>query len=392
MESFGTLAGCGLMMAAVIATAGLFARHNSFYRRELADTAGRELSLDGLRGLAALMVAVHHAAVCRIWLNTGEWSDAGAWLPQIFGPAGVILFFMLTGHLFWSKARAAKGWLNPLRLWRGRIFRIAPLYLFSLLLILLAATVDVGGQWLSSANWPSLLRLLGLGVWQWHAVGQLYPGEYNANVIWTLWFEWRFYFLLPLIAWLALGRKICGLAPAVFIFVAAGLYLDLHEPAGLYFILGMICSELTQAQPVRARLQTPVAATVALLTVVMLCCLTRRLTPVTGPSDLLALSCLPMFLVVAAGNTLFGLLIRPAIRCLGAMSFSLYLLHGIVFMFVGRELKRFNLNHLSPLEFWSGFTIVAVLTASLCAATYRWIEFPFLSTSHKSRDVAKPAD
>ena len=376
-------------MAAVIATAGLFARHNSFYRRELAATAGRELSLDGLRGLAALLVAVHHAAVCRLWLNTGEWSDAGAWLPQIFGPAGVILFFMLTGHLFWSKARAAKGWLNPLRLWRGRIFRIAPLYLFSLLLILLAATVDVGGQWLSSANWPSLLRLLGLGVWQWHAAGPLYPGEYNANVIWTLWFEWRFYFLLPFIAWLALGRKIAGLSPALFVFVAAGLYLDLHEPTALFFILGMFCAELTQTLPIRAWLQSRVAAAAAVVATGILGWCVRGSLPVTGPSDLLAITCLPVFLVIAAGNTLFGQLVWPAMRCLGTMSFSLYLLHGIVFTFIGRELKRANLQQLSPVEFWLGFTFIAVATTCLCAATFRWIEFPFLSQRTSSGDKAK---
>jgi peptidoglycan/LPS O-acetylase OafA/YrhL len=377
------------MMGAIIATAAVFARFNAFYRLELARTSHRELSLDGLRGMAALMVAVHHAALCRTWLDTGDFVHTNSWLPQIFGPAGVILFFMLTGCLFWGKARAGKGWMNPLRLWRGRVYRIAPLYLFSLILVLLAATVDMGGQWMSLANWSSLLRLLGLGAWHWHAVGHMYPGEYNANVIWTLWFEWRFYLILPFIAWLALGRKICGLTPAVYVFVAAGFCFDLFEPAGLYFILGMLCSELIQTQPIRTPLQRPWAAIAALLAGALLCYLARDILPLTGPSDSLAIACLPVFMVVAAGNTLFGLLIRPAMRCLGAMSFSLYLLHGIIFLFVGHELKRANLNHLSPSEFWFSFTAVAMITTSLCAATYQWIEFPFLSISHTARNTTR---
>jgi peptidoglycan/LPS O-acetylase OafA/YrhL len=120
MESPGTLAGCLLMMATVLVTAGLFARFSKFYQRELAVTSGREVALDGLRGFAALMVAVHHTAICRVWLKTGAWTDAGSFVPQMMGPFGVVLFFMLTGFLFWGKARASRGWMNPLRLWRGR--------------------------------------------------------------------------------------------------------------------------------------------------------------------------------------------------------------------------------------------------------------------------------
>ena len=36
------------------------------------------------------------------------------------------------------------------------------------------------------------------------------------------------------------------------------------------------------------------------------------------------------FVVIASGNTLFGLLISTPLRTLGAMSYSVYLLHGLV--------------------------------------------------------------
>jgi peptidoglycan/LPS O-acetylase OafA/YrhL len=139
-------------------------------------------------------------------------------------------------------------------------------------------------------------------------------------------------------------------------------------------------------------LQCPAAAAAALLAGAAICYLARNILPALGPSDLLAIACLPAFMAAAAGNTFFGLLVHPAIRCLGAVSFSLYLLHGIVFMFVGHELKRANLNHLSPLEFWLIFTAIGMILISLCTATYRWIEFPFLSASHRPRDTAQPAE
>jgi peptidoglycan/LPS O-acetylase OafA/YrhL len=385
MESIGTLAGCSLMIVAVVATAAFFARFSNFYRRELAITNLREVSLDGLRGMAALMVAVHHAAICRLWLETGKWGDAGAFLPDIFGPVGVILFFMLTGYLFWGKARAAGGWMNPWRLWRGRIYRIAPLYLFSVALVLLVATFDLGTSWLSVANWQFLLRLLGLGALHWHAIGRMYPGEYITNVVWTLWYEWRFYLLLPFIAWLAVDRRIFGIRVPIIAMLAAGFWLDLSAPAAVYFIFGMLSSELLQYRAVRERMKRPGGAAAAILTGMGLCWLFRDHFPATGPSDFLAIACFPVFLVVASGNTFWGFLAHPAIRCLGAVSFSLYLLHGIIFSFVVIVLRGVNLDHLSPFQFWLVFIPATVAITCLCISTYRWIEFPFLSIKHKSR-------
>ncbi len=258
---------------------------------------------------------------------------------------------------------------------------------FCLVWVLLAATIDNGTSWLSLANWQSLLRLLGLGAWSWHAIDHVYPGEYIANVVWTLWYEWRFYLILPFIAWLALNKRIFRIRLAVIALVAAGLYFDLTQSAAIYFIFGMLAQEFLSNQSARTLMQPPIAAAVALLATLGLFCLMSKQLPHTGPSDCLAVICFPLFLVAAAGNTFFGTLVHPALRCLGVVSFSLYLLHGIVLSFVGFGLKHAHLNHLSPLEFWLVFIPILMTTACLCMATYRWIEHPFLNISHKSQDM-----
>lgn len=112
----GILAGGVAMMLVVIATAAVIARCSTFYRRELAETGNREPALDGLRGMAALMVATHHAALCCTWLKTGDWGEAQSPVLQLFGPAGVTIFFMLTGYLFWGKARAMNGKMSAWKL------------------------------------------------------------------------------------------------------------------------------------------------------------------------------------------------------------------------------------------------------------------------------------
>jgi len=383
MDSLGILTGGLAMMLVVIATTAGIARYIKFYQRELAASGNRELALDGLRGMAALMVATHHAALSRSWLITGAWGDAQSPVLQLFAPAGVIIFFMLTGYLFWGKARAMNGKTNAFKLWQGRLYRIAPLYLFSLLIVLLVATIQTGGSWLALENWKPLLRLLALGALSWHNVGQVNLGEYNAGVVWTLWYEWMFYLALPFIAWLAVGRKTFGFAMVVYLLAFIGLWFKLNLQPALFFILGMLCPVLLESQPLRSQLVRPTAAGLALFATLSLCGLGRGYLFTKVPSISLAGALFPLFLVAAAGNNFFGFLTHPAIRCLGAMSFSLYLLHGIVFRLIFHILETAGLTGLPQPDYWLVIIITAVVITFLCAATYRWIEFPFLSISHK---------
>jgi peptidoglycan/LPS O-acetylase OafA/YrhL len=387
MDSLGTLAGSVVMMLAVIATAAGIARYGKFYRREMMTPGKRELALDGLRGLAALMVATHHAAMSDAWLITGNWGETASPVLQLFAPAGVIIFFMLTGYLFWGKARALNGKINPWKLWRGRLYRIGPLYLFSLLLVLLVAAVQADGHWLVLENWRPLARLLALGALSWHNIGSVNLGDYNAGVVWTLWYEWNFYLILPVIAWLALGRRIFGVALIFYALTFVCLWCKLNLQPGLFFILGMLCPVLLEDPVLRSRFCSPGAAVLALGSAILLCLLCHSYIFTKVPSIALAGALFPLFLVVAAGNNLFGLLTHPAIRCLGAMSFSLYLIHGIIFRLVFRILKGAGLANLPQLDYWLILTVTAMATTLLCSATYRWIEFPFISRSH-----SKPAE
>ncbi len=373
------MAGAAFLMLAVIATAAAVQRFNAFYRRELADSGGRELPLDGLRGMAALMVVIHHGFLFRGWLMNDVWGTAESGVLQLLGPAGVIIFFMLTGCLFWGKARTMKGKLNVWKLWRGRLYRIAPLYFFSVLAVLLVAVLQTGGQWLSPENWKPLLRLAVLGAVKWRFIGDLDIGSYNAHVVWTLWYEWRFYFILPFIAWFAVGRRIVMLALALYLMGFTGILYNPEAQLGLVFGFGMVCPLLLENQKLRVRLQHPVTGLATLVLPVILCAWnhwSRSTLPLAG-------ALFPLFLAAAAGNSFFGFLTHPAVRCLGAISFSVYLLHGVVFHLVAGTLKAAGLTALPQSEYWLIITLAALATIGLCAATYRWIEFPFLSSSHK---------
>jgi peptidoglycan/LPS O-acetylase OafA/YrhL len=388
MDSLGNLTGGLLVMLAVIAMSYLLARHSRFYQREVSGYDNREIVLDGLRGVAALMVVIYHAALTNSCLLHGAWIETGSPEFQGFGSGGVILFFMLSGYLFWSKARQAGGKVNPWKLWRGRLYRIAPLYLFSLLLVILLAAFLAGASWLTPANWQPLLRLLTLGALDWHPVGSVDLRDYNG-VVWTLAYEWGFYLMLPFIAWLATGRRIFGFAALVFLLLLSPQILSMIYPwekwndsvlqPWLFFVFGMLCPVFFEDKTIRARLSHPLAAAVALFLTVLSCSLYQFFYVSLDMAGAL----FPVFFVAAAGNSFFGFLTHPATRCLGAMSFSLYLLHCIIFRLEIRLIKMAGWTGSSQFCSWLIVGLTAMLIALLCSATYRWIEFPFLSISHK---------
>lgn len=61
---------------------------------------GRYASIDGLRGYLALFVFLHHSSVWYFFLRTGQWEDPPSNLYTHFGSSSVLLYFMITGFLF----------------------------------------------------------------------------------------------------------------------------------------------------------------------------------------------------------------------------------------------------------------------------------------------------
>ncbi len=103
------------------------------------------LTLDAMRGGAALAVVTYHALGVAPRTALSGWE---AWLPQIasytvhFAFAGIYLFFVISGfciHLFWAKGRAAgieEPSINFFTFWKRRVRRLYPPYFAALALYL----------------------------------------------------------------------------------------------------------------------------------------------------------------------------------------------------------------------------------------------------------------
>ncbi|WP_416977654.1 acyltransferase family protein [Streptomyces sp. T028] len=202
----------------------------------------RLYALDGIRLLAALMVAVHHYAGTRRVNQPGNliWDrPTSDIMPTVFrfaayGWIGVEIFFVISGFVIcmscWGR--------TPRQFFVSRVIRLYPAYWFAALFTT-GVLVALPGVWERLRLRDVLLNLTML---------QSGSGVQNVDgVYWTLWSELRFYLLFLVVVWMGLTYRRVVLfccvwgAAAMLAPVAKLPLLELvaDPEASWYFIAGL---------------------------------------------------------------------------------------------------------------------------------------------------------
>lgn len=335
----------------------------------------RYVALDGLRGFSALSVFIFHFVIFHRFIDTGIWKVPDSRLFGLLGPLGVSLFFMITGFLFWGKMLNSKGRLDWINLYISRVCRIAPMYLFAVLAMLYIVYARTGFELREppATAASSAFQWLALGIIDTQPDVNGYEAKHVlSGVTWTIFYEWAFYASLIVTAVFTRGRfHMIFVLTALVLCIAMKTFL--HVPVAgfsILFLIGMIAASLLH-ENIRPALPP------GLLSAIALACLgIIFITSNNGYGTYSALLLAVPFYLVCSGASLFGLLTtKPAIR-LGNMSYSLYLLHGLVLtlVFAIVPVKDFALD--SYAQYWAIGMICAVLLVICSALGYILIERP----------------
>jgi peptidoglycan/LPS O-acetylase OafA/YrhL len=153
-------------------------------------------ALEGLRGIAALLVVFHHTRSHWLW----------GWLE---GWNGVTLFFVLSGFLITTLALREEDALGALR-WRAffvrRVFRIVPVYVVSLALYVVA----VGLVGIGAAHRAPFFHAVPWYLSPFPEVPFFSRTHIVFSLAWSLGIEEKFYLLWPLLAFVLLRRRARG--------------------------------------------------------------------------------------------------------------------------------------------------------------------------------------
>lgn len=331
-------------------------------------------SLDVLRGLLALCVALYHFAVWTHALEGGARSAA-----VILGVYSVEGFFVISGFCFFHLYAGTT--LRGAALWRfhiKRFFRIAPLYYCAILLGVVFAFDQTVGPRVTLGRVVENITL---------SFGLIHPNHAMVLGGWSIGIEYVFYLVLPVLlrvararwALYALGVVLLACAvPYNFGSVQAAAepqqfheYVQIPNHAFL-FVLGAVIADLRA----HLRFRLPWLVTLALLTFVFTWAARAQpefLQHLEVMVDFARVKyvalCWLTVLLFAFTKLPTGRVFRP-LAWLGEISYSVYLMHP----YAWRMLEPWLGPALSPItQLFSGLCA----TLALATLTWRFVEKPF---------------
>jgi peptidoglycan/LPS O-acetylase OafA/YrhL len=356
------------------------------------------VALTSMRGIAALGVVLFHIDVCLFYREMGTLLPKASSGLIANGYLWVDFFFILSGfviyHAYAERLGAGFRWRTAASYYRSRFFRIYPLH-FVLTLLLVAAVVVGGLAWpsLKDGSWDAFFKpsALPANLLMLHAMTPGVGLTWNI-VSWSIAAEWWVYAAAPLLI-PVLAR--CGLVAGILCIAAGtlamiGLYLavgrqtlDITFDYGVIrclggFLIGLGLYRLQRSLPPLSPAVTDGLALSAFAGIV----------PVMhfDANDLLIV---PLFaLLVVTGASARGRLNRVLASAvphyLGRISYSTYLVHGLVFMLFWFGAPAWGLSFQTPLAAWILALVFLAVTFAGAALTYRFIERPAQALGHWS--------
>ncbi len=372
-------------------------------------------ALDGLRGLAVLLVFFNHAQIDIVHMTIftdRPWADQFILRIWSAGWAGVDLFFVLSGFLITRillQAKFAPGYFRTF--YARRALRIFPLY-YLFLVLLMALT-----HWHDAPYLNTYSGIVRHQAWFWSylsnyplALSRMIDAEgFPATHLWTLAIEEQFYLVWPMIV-LLLGRRSLMGACAGIVALALGLRvlatLDISESwsAGLspyYFTpmkldtlaIGAFIACLTVEPRALgiARRVAPITLVLALAWLVVLGVRYHTLPPREAAVSTFGFSALAFFfgslvllvITLRPGHVAARWLSGGTITALGRYSYAFYLFHPLLL----GELRN-RITERGPLPTVDGYLLPAMVVFALVGLamsfglswlSWRIIEQPILS-------------
>lgn len=340
-------------------------------------------ALDGLRGFLVIGVFIHHAANWYMNIKTGAWHNAPSKFYSNLGPACVALFFMITAFLFYGKILRNGGQqLDWLQIALSRILRLVPLYIVMVFLIFCVALTITDFTLVESPIMLAKKFLMwapaGLGTSE-NINGLENSWKINSGVQWTLAYEWLFYLSLPTLALFAKFKPKWSIVLISLILASAVAWriFPMEKGPTFSFLGGIIGAYAIHNSRVVKLCRESFSSIIALA------CSAAVLFYVENPFSGKGLVLLTaVFVIVACGNSIFGLLTLKSIRSLGDMGYSVYLLHGIVLYvaFQGQVgISSALVQH--PVDYWMAVVGLTVPLVIICRFTFAYVELPAMNAA-----------
>ena len=365
---------------------------------ELPNSKGRISAMEGMRGLAVLLVfCVHYHDLLSHYLPRDSFQFRISHFFGQIGHTGVDLFFILSGYLIYGATLSPQ--LNVARFWRRRIERIYPTFIVVFAIYVALSIVFPDRSKFPGGIWPNTI-FLGANLL---LIAGLAPVQPLITVAWSLSFEIFYYLTLPLLIVLTGMRTWTAKARVTMLFCLAGTYVVLFLAGPLLspgywstsrmlmFFVGILLYErLRLPKPAPGPRSRETQVIVLFATSLVIFYFLYRLTLRNAFSkEALGMVAMGKVFAIAAPFYLFNLYsfafdgrLRRAfewspLRWLGNMSYSYYLIHGLAINFCTIVFaKLVPPGTEAATLYWLAIPVVLALTLAISTTLFMLVERP----------------
>lgn len=368
---------------AFMLTVGKWLLRFESFRGSVTSMPHRHGAVDGLRGVLAAGVMIHHSFAAYGYFTTGRWEWSHSPILNQLGQSTVALFFMITGFLFTIKA--SEKTINWQSLYISRIARLAPLYAIVVLAVFCVVFFESNG----SLNEPIEKIFKEFFLWlTFVCFGRpdvnAFPMTWTiiAGVNWSLKYEVLFYvFCIPAIHFVSrwTSPKVRLLISSLML-LALLAYRHKHQMGannslyGAHFLCGILVAHASKIPNLYDLASSWVMKVCAVAALVFLG--TMR----DANSAAAVVASIAMFFAVVGNASAFGLLKTRSAIWLGDISYGIYLIHGILlWIFMSALQSQRVLDGISLWAFWLNMLAVSACVVFLASSSYVKLESPIMA-------------
>lgn len=330
----------------------------------------RNYNIDGLRYLLAAFVAFHHNSYSEFFFKTGNWKINDNSTAYI-GTFGVAVFFMITGYLF-GDIKLQSNWKT---FFTKRFLRIFPMCIVSsIFCIALAAYI---GKNIAQTSYSDILYWFDGGITGIKPAlfGYQHTNLINAGVTWSLYWEWAFYFSLPLLSSLFNKKYTVGLCIAAIAFLINILPTFKIPTYNISFLLFFATGILVKNLKLTITNRFKKIKNILAIFILFYCIFLSGKTSAYNFYSCILIGI--FFYLITSGSTLFGILTSRGFLRLGDASYSIYLLHGIGWFIMNKFIFHYNAQD-NKYFYYIIQTLAWYMICYVSLLTYKYIEAPFI--------------
>lgn len=266
--------------------------------------------------------------------------------------------------------------MNWKELYLNRCKRIYPLYLFVVLIIVAITLLNTHVDFTNLDDFFTWLK-------KWLLFRGTHFQNFDSDIIiagvhWTSLYEWSFYFSLPLIYMISHWRLV---KPIFWCLMLILSYLLLRKSsfALINILFPMSFLAVIWSKKWKSLMFKHSRVINLYMWFVFPLCLFFIPSSHIGHLLLTVIA----FSFIANGFDYLGILQHKGLKILGDISYSIYLLHGIVLYFLFKILHVYDFQHANIYIYSLYQPFVVLITVGCSLFTYRYIEQPFLRKTKK---------